>query len=228
MRSLSTNPSNSPFPPVPRSVARVTRTIRPPARAVSTKPQVTPSASWGTGKGRTRIPPTGNSVPSKGRRGPDAAARERIFRVKGRRFFSCSRIGTSCRAQQSTAAGWIWSPCRWETSNASISSQERPASARARLSPFREGIPASTSRRVSPCSTSVRFPELPLRSGRTEKFLVNGEKLQPETRVEGAGGPNPFDLQHHRLHHEKHLPLLPDAAGQDLPPSPEGGVQVDR
>src|SRR4030042_2064443 len=103
---------------------------------------------------------------------PARADRGRIRRENGRTFSSCRRIGTSWRAQQATADGWMWSPWRWETRTASMSSHVYPPSESAWTSPRCEGRPASTSRTVPACSTSMRFPELPLRRGRTANPLL--------------------------------------------------------
>src|SRR3990170_2501838 len=83
------------------------------------------------------------SSSAKVRTGPEPGHRERTFLEKPSRFRRCRWIGTSYRAQHATAELFTWSLWRWDTS------------------------PASTSRTVPACSTSVRFPELPLRSGVT-------------------------------------------------------------
>ena len=164
------NSSNSPFSFWPRSVAIETRTSRSPAAVVKEKPHVTPRASWGTRNGRTAIPPMENVSPSEnGRTGPRAGERGRTFRANPSRLPRCRWIGTSCLAQQATADWLTWSLWRWDTRTASTSSHPHPASARAAESPRWEGSPASTSRIVPACETSVRFPEEPLRRGVTWK-----------------------------------------------------------
>src|SRR3972149_11075701 len=105
MRSLLTNSSKRPFPPWPRSVATATRISLPAPWPVKRKPEVTPTASWGTGNGRTRMAPTANSAESKVQTGPDRGDRERIRRENGRTFSSCRRIGTSWRGGQGGGGG---------------------------------------------------------------------------------------------------------------------------
>src|SRR3990170_9152284 len=122
----------------------------------------------------------------------------------------------------------MWSPWRWETRTASMSSHVYPPSESAWASPRWEGSPASNSRTVPPCSTSMRFPELPLRSGRTANPLLKGQKLQPGSFVRGSRGADAQNLEDHRFDHDERLAFLPDAPGQDLLPPPERGVQVDR
>src|SRR4030067_534538 len=162
MRSLSTNSSKRPFPPCPRSVATATRISRLAARPERRKPQVTPSASWGTGNGRTPMAPTANSCASKVQTGPDRADRERIRRGNGRTLSSCRRSGP-------------------------------------------------------PCSTSMRLPELPLRSGRTANPLLKGQKLQPGSFVRGSRGADAQNLEDHRFDHDERLAFLPDAPRQEEP-----------
>ncbi|OGR21684.1 MAG: hypothetical protein A2559_05550 [Deltaproteobacteria bacterium RIFOXYD2_FULL_66_9] len=129
---------------------------------------MTPRASWGTRNGSIPIAPMENVSPSvKGRTGQGAGDRERTFFEKTSRFFRWRWIGISNRAQHPTAEPFTWSPWRWETSSASTSSHTRSASKSAATRPRWDGNPASTRRTVPACSTSVRFPELPLRSGVT-------------------------------------------------------------
>src|SRR3990170_905505 len=122
----------------------------------------------------------------------------------------------------------MWSPWRWETRTASMSSHVYPPSESAWASPRWEGSPASNSRTVPPCSTSMRFPELPLRSGRTANPLLKGQKLQPGSFVRGSRGADAQNLEDHRFDHDERLAFLPDAPGQDLLSPPERGGKVDR
>jgi hypothetical protein len=66
----------------------------------------------------------------------------------------------------------------------------------------------------------MRFPELPLRSGRTEILSFNGEKLLPGRLVRVPCGADARNFRDPCLDYEECFAIPPDALGQDLVPLP--------
>jgi len=134
---------------------------------VRAKPQVTPRASWGTRNGSITIAPIENDSPSvNGRTGQEPGDRERTFFEKPSRFFRWRWIGISNRAQHPPRS-------RSRGRYGGGRPAERPR--RPGAVGLREGghetslgwQPRVDQQDGPACSTSVRFPELPLRNGVT-------------------------------------------------------------